>query len=394
MNPIPAPLHASNIQRFPVERPLIVLGGLALVAGAVSSIAIAIFAVSMATLALPFTAAVGVVGAICVVIGATILLRKKPPEPVEEKKMEQPVPAPAPENPEVNELEKEKARALDYLEGGELSMAALCVRAADEPGYDRELCLKIANQMWIRGDVWNLQKLFNEKLKYSAEERVAFIKQHVDEDKLVKPAKEIVDCLNDHFWNDLRKDLEPVLMGLFEDYVGMHKPEEALLCVSFVESKRYFNRALEMRECEIGKKVLEMYGKVKAKWNQDKVKLADLCMQEKQYSMALEVSSWIVVGEHDNDKDLKSEWLLRVFSAAYADNQNELVEEAFKILMKEIIIGFFDMVYGHVLTDGSIPQFISKWLEANKVELQKLCLNHQYAEARQMIKQAWDARHR
>lgn len=387
MNPIPA-RPVNNYQPFPVERPLLVLGGLALVAGVVSSIAIAVFSLPIAPLALPFTGALAVVGAICVGIGAIILLKKDHPAPAEEKVMDQPVPVAAP--PAVDEMEK--LRALEYLRRGELSMAALNVSAVGEPGHDRELCLQIADQMWIRGDVWNLQKMFNEKLQYTAEEKVAFIQEHVNKDRFVKPAKDIIDLLNNHFWGELRKDLDPVLMGLFEDYIGKKMPEAALLCVPFDQSKQYFDRALEKHEWEIGKQILNKFGRGDAKCNQDKARLADLCIQEKQYSVALEVIGWIVVGEYDKDKDLKSEWLLRVFSAACQDNQNELAENAFKIFMESIAVGLVEKSIGTVLVDGSIPQFISNWLKNSLVELQKLCLNHQYVEAEKMIKQGWKNR--
>lgn len=73
MNSINSSSSQVYFQKEPYAKPLVVLGGLATIAGLISMVAIEVFYV--ATFALPFAVALTFVGALCLGVGSGIMFK-------------------------------------------------------------------------------------------------------------------------------------------------------------------------------------------------------------------------------------------------------------------------------------------------------------------------------
>lgn len=379
MQAIPAQIHRQMLRNEEIAKPLVVFGGMGMVAGVIATIAIAIFAAPfiMPVVCIPAVAALA--GAICVVVGLRILNKNQQLQQDQKEQVELPVPV------AVVKEDQDMLRAQEYLRRGEERMALICLKDFGEVGYTHAMCLEIADRLWEKQDVSALCQLLKRKMGLTKEEIVAFVKQHVEADRAKKSLQDCVNLLRDLFWGDLRISFEPILIEWFDESCLKEDENAAIACVSIDREEFYFNRAIDKGHCSIAFQILRAFGHPERSFALQQ--LIKLSFEKRDYQTALQVVKRMSIRENSDEM---LEWYFKIFYSAHINHAEDVVEEAFKILTTWFVLNLFDRHEAGY--KANVQKFMEEWLDGGRAQLVELCSKEQFKEAQQVVFRAWKDR--
>lgn len=381
MQAIPSPIHQKMMRNEEIAKPLVVFGGMGMIAGVIATVAIAIFAAPFIMPVLSITAGVALIGAVCVGVGLRILSKNQQPQQVQKAPVELPVPRAGVEE------DQNMLRAQEYLRRDNERMALLCLKDFGEVGYNRAMCLEIAGRLWDKRDILSLNQLLKRKMGLTKEEIVAFVKQHVEADREIKSLQDCVIVVRDWNWGDLQSSFQPILVELFDECCLKGEDYTAFVCVMNDHQEFYFNRAIEKQYCSIAFDIHIEFNHENA--SNARQRLIHLCLEKRQYEIALKVVERLDIR---NNWDEKLGWYFKIFYSAHINQAEDVVEKAFKELATNFVLNLFER--NEADFQEKVQKFMGEWLNVGRAQLVEFCSKEQFEEARQVVIRAWKDRRR